>query len=301
MQDIHFRPIELSDKAWMDPLVFAEGSPSSDFNFGNLFLWDGVYRQEVAQLGDRVAVFHRWASEPFFVFPIGAGDPAPALEALEDFARRNDLPFVLRGVTRAHRDYLERCFPGRYGFTADRALFDYVYSAQALAALTGKKYHGKRNHINNFLATVGDWRFTSLTEALAPDCAKMLETWTEENAQRLSDGIDAEHTAIIRALEFLVPLGLEGGCLFAGDRLVAFTIGEQISGEVFNIHFEKAFTDIQGSYAMINREFVRHLLEAHPGLRYINREDDTGNENLRQAKMSYNPEFLVEKFTARKR
>ena len=33
---------------------------------------------------------------------------------------------------------------------------------------------------------------------------------------------------------------------------------------------------VHGTYQMINREFVRHLLKAYPGLRYVNREEDMG-------------------------
>ena len=43
---------------------------------------------------------------------------------------------------------------------------------------------------------------------------------------------------------------------------------------------------------MINQQFVEH--EA-AGYRYINREEDTGEEGLRKAKLSYDPVFLMEK------
>ena len=58
------------------------------------------------------------------------------------------------------------------------------------------------------------------------------------------------------------------------------------------MHIEKAYSDVQGAYTMINQQFVEHECS---GYRYINREEDTGADGLRQAKLSYQPAFLVEK------
>lgn len=58
------------------------------------------------------------------------------------------------------------------------------------------------------------------------------------------------------------------------------------------MHIEKAFADVEGAYPMINQQFVMN--ECRDYL-YVNREEDTGAEGLRQAKMSYRPVFMVEK------
>ena len=45
---------------------------------------------------------------------------------------------------------------------------------------------------------------------------------------------------------------------------------------------------------MINKQFVLNNCENY---RFINREEDMGEENLRKAKQSYYPCFMEEKFT----
>ena len=65
--------------------------------------------------------------------------------------------------------------------------------------------------------------------------------------------------------------------------------------EAVDVHIEKAFAEVAGAYTIINREMVRYLKQKLPGLLWINREDDTGDEGLRKAKLSYQPDLLVEK------
>ena len=64
------------------------------------------------------------------------------------------------------------------------------------------------------------------------------------------------------------------------------------------VHIEKALTEYEGAYAMINQQFVEHECA---DVTYVNREDDTGDEGLRQAKLSYRPVFMVEKGTVKRK
>lgn len=295
---IDFKPVEISDKQWVDPIVMAEDSLSADYNFGNIFMWDSSFHQLIAKFDDRMIVMPTYGTAPFFAYPIGSGEIAPAVEAMRAYALDHSFPLVIRGVTADHIPLLSEVFPGRFDFTEDRSFWDYVYSAEKLSTLAGKKLHGKRNHINRFIEE-NEWSFEPLTPDRAGECMAMLDDWTARNAEFEGAGLDDEHAAIARGFANFSALGLEGGILRVGGRLAAFTVGEKICSNGFNVHFEKAFADINGAYPMVNREFVRQILDRHPEIQYINREDDMGHESLRQAKLSYYPDLMVEKYTAR--
>ena len=295
---IDFHPIRLADKVWIDPLVMAENSPSADFNFGNNFLWDESFHQQVADLGSRMVVMPCYEEHPFFAWPVGSGDVAPVLAELRAYAKAHGFPFVLRGVTAEHLPIIQSIFGnenGSYTVIDERDHWDYLYAAEKLDTLSGKKLHGKRNHIHRFEAE-NNWRFAPLAHEDFPACIAMLDEWMANCGEDEQDGIDDEYRAICRAFEHYDALGLEGGVLWVEDRLVAFTIGEVISTDTFNVHFEKAYADINGAYTMINREFVRYIRARHPQIQWINREDDTGRPSLRQSKLSYRPDRMVEKY-----
>ena len=99
-------------------------------------------------------------------------------------------------------------------------------------------------------------------------------------------------------MEHYAALGLEGGLLRAEGRVIAFTMGDKLCSDTYDVHFEKAYGEIQGAYAVINREFARWVRAHHPEIRYLNREDDMGVEGLRRAKESYYPDQMVEKYAA---
>ena len=295
---IEFKAVTLLDKEWIDRHVMCENSPSADYNFGNMFIWDEHYRQLVCRFGDRTLTKVRLHGEPAFVFPIGCGPLRPAMEAIREYAAAKDYPLILRGVTEAHREQLEAEYPGRFEFCEEERWADYIYEAERLATYAGKALHGKKNHCNRFEAE-HDWRFVPLTRELIPACLRMLDNWTRENEERLDKSIVYEHDAIERAFTHYEALGLEGGVLFAGEELMGFSFGEMASLDCFDVHVEKADISVNGAYPMVCREMVRMAMRLHPGLRYINREDDMGLESLRRSKQSYKPAFLLKKYTAR--
>lgn len=295
---VQFKTVTLRDKGWVDEIVMSENSPSADYNFGNIYIWDKHYRQLVCRFGGRMLTKLRYDGKPAFVFPIGTGPLRPAIEALREFAAFKGYPFCLRGITEKHRLLLEEEYPGRFEYSEDTSCADYIYRADKLSTYSGKALHGKKNHCNRFEAE-NDWDFVPLTRERIPGCLDMLDVWSEENAQRLDKSIAYEHDAIIRAFAAYEQLGLEGGVLRVSGKIVGFTLGELTCSDTFDVHFEKAEASINGAYPMVCRELTKMLLAKYPQLVYINREDDMGLAPLRQSKLSYKPEYLLKKYTAR--
>ena len=291
-----FHPLSLADKPWIDLHVRREDSRSADFNFGNMFLWDHVYHQMVAETDQYLITSFQTDEYPQFPFPIGCPNLASAIGEMQKYARANGFPLVLQGLEERHVALLSKSFPGRFEIAEDPIYADYLYEAERLISLTGKKLHGKRNHINRFCAE-HEWQFRPLRAKDHDACIALTRHWMD-GADDSTDTVESELIAIEKAFQYYDTLELFGGILLAEGEIVGYTIGEKISSDTFNVHFEKARSDINGAYPMVNREFVRAICARWPEIRYINREDDMGLENLRRSKMSYDP-ILLGKFSAR--
>ncbi len=98
-----------------------------------------------------------------------------------------------------------------------------------------------------------------------------------------------------RAFEHFEELEMIGGCIYVGDKLVAFTYGSAVNDHTFDTHVEKADTDYDGAFTIINKLFAQHLPERFT---LINREEDLGIDGLRQSKLSYHPAVIQHKFAA---
>lgn len=294
---IELRSPAVSDKYWAETYLRKENSRSSDYNFGNIYMWDNRYNKLITAAGKRLIIKLKYTDQPFFAFPIGCGDLTPAIDMMREIEADNGAPLSIRAVTAEHKALLESAYPGRFRFTEDRNAFDYIYSAEKLSTLAGRKLHAKRNHCNRFEETM-DWDFVRLTQDLIPGCIAMLEEWIGEFDAK-PDGIEDEKAAILRGFSHWDMLGLEGGVLRVEGRIVGFTIGEPTSSDTFDVHFEKAFAAINGAYPMVCREFARQILREHPNIIYLNREEDLGLPNLRKAKLDYYPEYLLKKYSAR--
>ena len=275
---IDFHPPRLEEKPWVDELLRRADYRGCDYNFTNLFVWSRAYHQEIARVDDFLVTHVCGRMGCSFMFPAGGGDLASVIRKLEEF------------------------FPGQSTFTADRDGYDYLYEIDRLADLGGKRLHAKRNHINRFMENNPSWTYEEITPESLGECLAMDKEWYRRSLAREGEAeerdLGDEGVALRQAMEHYQALGLEGGLIRVYGEVVAFTMGDLLNSDTYDVHFEKAYGELQGAYAMINREFARWVRGRHPNVRYLNREDDMGVEGLRKAKESYYPDQMVEKHTA---
>lgn len=294
--EIEWKKITLNEKELMTPYYEYEQSHSCEVSFANNFLWAPFYDVEYCIIEDMlvfIAKTGKWSVNiPLAKDADSASHLQKVIERLEEYFKEMDKPFIIQLVTHDKFELLEKIFPGKYEIEYQRDVADYVYETEKMISLAGKKLHGKRNHIHKFKGNNPDWSYEALGKENLEECLQMAEEWKKRNLCDEKDEKHVEFCVTKRALQQFEELGLKGGVLRDGKQIVAFTLGEELNKEMFVVHIEKAFAEVQGAYPMINQQFLEHEAKQY---RYVNREDDTGAEGLRKAKLSYYPAFLQEK------
>lgn len=294
MPAIAFRPLTLADGQTVRQHVCPSDNRNCDLNFMNLMSWRFLYDTEMAIHGSWLLFRFQVDGHPAYLAPVGRGDWREVLRDLVDDAAAQSQPFLMLGVCEQRLSRLNEAFPDYFYATADRDYTDYIYTRESLATLSGKKLQPKRNHANRFERLYPDYRFVPLTPDLFPECLRLEEKWAEEkpvNSTRRSYA--SEQRSMQYVLSHWEALEGRGGALLVGDRLIAFTFGSPINHDTFDICVEKADTEYDGAFTVINRDFARSLPTRYT---YINREEDLGISGLRKAKLSYHPAFLLHKY-----
>ena len=268
-------------------------------NFTNLYMWAKPYNIRFCVQDDLLYMINEWQGQVSALQPIGAAEKmADGAKNLADMFAAEGVPFTMAGVEKKFADLLANCPKANFEITPDRNNFDYVYRAEDLINLAGRKYHSKKNHLNAFRKTYPDAEYLPITEEIITLCKLELNSWYKLRAAEEEDDpfIRYERAAIIEVLNNFTDFKLKGGAIRLQGRIIAFTFGERLNRDTAVIHVEKADPDVRGAYPAINQGFVEHEWS---DMTYINREEDMGLEGLRKAKESYKPVKMIEKFNVR--
>ena len=254
----------------------------SEFTFSNLFLFRATYGYRVSRVpGQTFVIEGSKLGKSFFYVPCDL----PDRETLEGLMASHDYLKNLSETQAArYRVSLEQW---GYKVEEDRDNFDYLYWRTDLAELSGSAYHKKRNLVNAFLNSYS-YEQKPLSAENVADAVAVLDEW------RASKGQDGDYAASHEALDLFEALGMRGCVYYVDGSPAGWCLGEPIAkARMFAVHFEKGCDRFKGIYQFINQAFAQGL-PAY--FKSINREQDLGDEGLRQAKMTYRPYGFVKKY-----
>lgn len=287
-----FRKLRIEDKTEYEKYFLPDKRRGCEYTFACNFIWQDVYRSTFDIIENCYVARTDRDGKYVYNLPLGEKeDVVKAVKAIIDIEKENT---VIRGILDYHIPFLIDNFGDIFDFSYNRNESDYIYLSENLISLSGKKYQSKRNLIKRFKDNP-NWSFEPITHKNVNECINLNHIWSDSKNVDVSEDMRIEIGAANTALAHFDALGLKGGLIRQNEKVVAYSIGEKLTDDTFVIHFEKAL-DIKGCYQTINNEFASAYCK---DFKYVNREEDAGEEGLRKAKLSYNPEILLHKYEAR--
>jgi hypothetical protein len=281
-----FCPVTLADKKIILPLLLANDVFFCDYNFVNLYIWGDIFKTSWRLQDDRLWIYN--GHDDLMLLPVGKPLSLPELVSVSDqliqSGKSGNFVLVDHDFV-ANNPGLKRFF----NLQTDIDNGDYIYSSQKLVNLRGNKLHKKRNLIEQFKDQYPHYTSQPLQSSDLPACLALSEKWCQQRNCLELDFVH-ETSALKKALADFSELELQGIKIMLGEELCAFSIFSPLNGNMADVHFEKFAPDIKGASQVINWETAKFLAEKY---KYINREQDLGIEGLRQAKKSYDPEYIV--------
>lgn len=295
---LEFKPLTIADRDTLRSYTYVAGQRNCNFSFANLAAWQPTFKTQFATTPDALALRYYFSDEMAYMLVVKSPSEEAIVNAvnllLADAASLGE-PLYILGSEDDVAEVVKRHFGSQVDIQPLRDSYDYIYRREALASLSGRALQAKRNHRNQFLRLYPHYEYRALTKELFPQCLELAELWRnkgyhENPPEYEHDSIAAEKRVMEFTFDHWDELGTLGGALFVEGTMVAFTYGGPITPTTFDVCVEKADTDYEGAFTVINQEFCRHLPTQYI---FVNREEDMGLEGLRKAKSSYHPDEML--------
>lgn len=282
-----FTPIELSHKNQVESMLSVEPPLLAPYTFASLMAWNLIYNYEWAVYQNKTMIIS--ASVPpqkarHILQPLGSFTNECQEILLAEMAKL-DYQIIIYGVNEWFINRFPE-FTSHFEIKNDLGFANYIYRAEDLAILAGRKYAKKRNLIAQAENSY-HWTSNSITKDCLPECINLLEQIANDDQIETNQSLINERLALDYTLRHFTELNQQGLVIKVNDTPVAFSIYEKLNHNTADVHYEKADRNFKGLYQLINRETSKIILES--GYEFINREEDINLPGLRAAKQSYYP------------
>ena len=267
-------------------------SRTSDYTVGAMYMWREFYDTSFTIYDDMILYKVKFMGRTSFTFPAGGGSLPKTMEALKEYCAACNIPLWFCTVPEEAIATLKNVYHGTIPCNPSRDWADYLYLAEDLAEMAGRKYSGQRNHINKFKKLYPDYKYQRITKDNLDRVIDFLIDYEQNHAKEAALARE-ELNRTLELMPYLEAFGLPGAFIEVEGKIIALSIGEIVNDTLYR-HIEKANRDYQGSYQMIVKEFASDMMQY--GIKYINREEDVGDEGLRTSKLSYHPVQLLDKY-----
>lgn len=276
MQEGIKKMLTLDDRTLLSPRLKSLNIHLSEYSFANLFLFRKKHHYKVVQLEGEIFVQGFTYDGVEILIPTSIPELDRSKKLIEKGFTFYPIP----------EQWLDR-FPKECLFINREEDNDYLFQREKIATYAGRTLSSKRNLVAQFERD-NKAEIVPLTKPFIEDAFEVLEEWT-----RFSDNSEDDSSECKEALEYIEELSLTGFLFYVEKKPIAFLAGEELTDDVYIIHFAKGLRQYKGVYPYIYQQCAKRLPKKYVMLNF---EQDLGLPNLRQAKHSFHPDSYGKKF-----
>ena len=287
------RPVEISDRARFDKVLAIMGSQSCEACFPNIFMYRQPYGIEVIEIEGRMVVYERQTR--VIHYPLGEPVSPELLYAISKAFV--DAGLTDGGIYDVPEDFLDN-YPdcdSLFDLEYDEGAIDYLFSVEKIATFNGSKLRKKHNLVKQFQA---NWPYAAV-QKITPENIAVAAKLARDLNSRLEwcEFLEEESLALESAWANFEALGLQGIILFAEpDYPAGLSVFSALPSDTVDVHFEKADHAVKGASQTLTWQLAIAL---RGKAKFMNREQDMNEENLRHAKRSLDPERFFKRYFLR--
>lgn len=287
-----FKALSAKDKGIFNKFLGKSRHELSVYAFENIYIWKGLFDIYWSVIEDSLCIFFKDKIGCFlYLAPLSEQkNPEVIKKAFETMDRFNKNKEISRieNIPGADIPFYEDL-----GYVCQNKSYDYVCKRRDLENLTGNKFKSKRACFNYFTKNY-EFQYLPFSLKYRDDCLALYDSWARErkinNQDRIYQGmLEDGRISLKNALYNYPDLNLIGRLVSIDRKIKAFTFGFKLNKDTFCILYEITDLSIKGLAQFIFRSFSGEL----EGYKYINIMDDSGLENLKKVKLSYQPVKLI--------
>lgn len=290
--ELEFKLVGNDDIALLSDFFKIYPSRSCDYSLAGILMWADYFGYQYAITDDTLFIkgTDPLSGQQVYYSPLGAMDRARAMRMmLSDISANARKAILVSPVESSYDVYKEE-------FASDPQYRDawkeYLYDIEQFTGFKGKKMEKKRNHLNYF-----EKHYPGFTvQTITPADRSEIEDFTHrfESGHKDSRLFAYESAKTLETIRDYDRYPYDGILIRLDGKVIGYTFGEK-SGDTFFVHVEKGDYAYNGIYQALASYLARRVAGKYPDVKYLNREEDMGDDALRKSKDSYHPSLIVNK------
>jgi hypothetical protein len=284
--------LSFKDRTYFGQFLHSDEHELSAYVFENIYIWKGLFDIYWAVIKDNLCVFFKDHIGCFaYISPQGK---AVDIGIIEELFRTMDRFNKNQEISRIEN--IEAQDIGLYrslGYECKMKDPEYLCRRIDLVRLSTDKFKSKRSCFNYFIKNYR-FRYLAFDSQYSQECLRLYQYWMQG---RKNNNPDPVYQSMLEdgwnclgvLLHNFRHLQVIGRVIEIDGKIKAFTFGFRLNPETFCILYEITDLSIKGISQFIFRRFCEELKE----YKYINLMDDSGLDNLKKCKLSYQPIKLI--------